>query len=172
MSRRFQSSFTDCSRISNGKLYDTNKFYRGKAGFEGWYKESGHGYEFSPIFSKDYAYIQDELHQIVELTEGYGVTVKMIVEMVHLTDQQKLIAGKIAVDAGAGFIKTCAGFESRCATVHDIGLLVDNFGDKIKVKANGGIVSMDDAASFISMRVNRSAERRNIAKCHGIPAVV
>lgn len=114
------------------------------------------------FFCKDYAYVQDELHQMVELAAKYDVKVKLIIETGYLTDEQKLIAGKIAVDAGAGFIKTCTGFGPGRATVHDIGLLLDNFGDKIKVKASGGIASLDDAAGFIAMGASRSAGRHNI----------
>ncbi len=114
------------------------------------------------FFSKDYSYVQDELCQMVELAAGYDVKVKLIIETGYLTDEQKMIAGKIAVDAGAGFIKTCTGFGPGRATVHDIGLLVDNFGDKIKIKASGSIASLDDAACFVSMGASRSAGRHNV----------
>lgn len=111
------------------------------------------------FFCKDYTYVQDEVHQMVELAAGYGVTVKLIIETGYLDDEQKLAAGKIAVDAGAAFIKTCTGFGPGRATVHDVGLLLDRYGDKIKVKASGGIASLDDAASFIAMGASRSAGR-------------
>lgn len=114
------------------------------------------------FFNQEYNYVQDELQQMVELAAGYDVKVKLIIETGYLSDEQKLIAGKIAVAGGAGFIKTCTGFGPGRATVHDIGLLLDNFGDKIKVKASGGIASLDDAASFISMGASRSAGRHNV----------
>ena len=111
------------------------------------------------FFSKDYTYVEDEVRQMVELAAGYGVSVKLIIETGYLDDEQKLIAGKIAVDAGAAFIKTCTGFGPGRATVHDVGLLLDNFGDRIKVKASGGIASLDDAAGFVAMGASRSAGR-------------
>lgn len=114
------------------------------------------------FFSKDYGYVQEELTKMVELAAGYDVKVKLIIETGYLNDEQKLIAGKIAVDAGAGFIKTCTGFGPGRATVHDIGLLLDNFGDKIKIKASGGIASLDDAAGFVAMGASRSAGRHNV----------
>ena len=63
------------------------------------------------------------------------------------------------MNSGAGFIKTCTGFGPGRATVHDVGLLLDAYGDRIKVKASGGIASLDDAAGFISMGASRSAGR-------------
>lgn len=111
------------------------------------------------FFSKDYSYVQAEVRQMVELAAGYDVQVKLIIEAGYLSDEQKLIAGKIAVDAGAAFIKTCTGFGPGRATVHDIGLLLSHFGEKIRVKASGGIASLDDAAGFITMGASRSAGR-------------
>ena len=96
---------------------------------------------------------------MVELAAGYDVQVKLIIEAGYLSDEQKLIAGKIAVDAGAAFIKTCTGFGPGRATVHDIGLLLSHFGEKVRVKASGGIASLDDAAGFITMGASRSAGR-------------
>ncbi|RGZ00381.1 deoxyribose-phosphate aldolase [Clostridium sp. AM58-1XD] len=114
------------------------------------------------FFSKDYSYVEEELRQMVELAAGYGVTVKLIIETGYLDDEQKLKAGQIAVSAGAAFVKTCTGFGPGRATVHDVGLLLSRYGDKIKVKASGGIASLDDAAGFISMGAGRSAGRHNI----------
>ncbi len=114
------------------------------------------------FFNEDYQYVQDEVAQMVELAAGYDVKVKLIIETGYLSDEQKLTAGKIAVDAGAGFIKTCTGFGPGRATVHDIGLLLTHFGDRIKVKASGGIASLDDAAGFIAMGASRSAGRHNV----------
>ena len=111
------------------------------------------------FFSKDYSYVQAEVRQMVELAAGYDVQVKLIIETGYLSDEQKLIAGKIAVDAGAAFIKTCTGFGPGRATVHDIGLLLSHFGEKVRVKASGGIASLDDAAGFITMGASRSAGR-------------
>lgn len=114
------------------------------------------------FFNQEYRYVQDELQQMVELAAGYKVQVKLIIETGYLSDEQKLIAGKIAVDGGAAFIKTCTGFGPGRATVHDIGLLLEHFGQQIKVKASGGIASLDDAAGFISMGASRSAGRHNV----------
>lgn len=111
------------------------------------------------FFNEEYSYVQEEVQQMVELAAQYGVKVKLIIETGYLSDKQKFIAGEIAVNSGAGFIKTCTGFGPGRATVHDIGLLLDAYGDRIKVKASGGIASLDDAAGFISMGASRSAGR-------------
>lgn len=64
----------------------------------------------SKFFSKDYAYVEAEASQMVKLAQSYGVGVKLIIETGFLSDEQKLTAGKIAVNAGCEFIKTCTGF--------------------------------------------------------------
>ena len=114
------------------------------------------------FFDKDYAYVENEYRQIVKLAEGYGVGVKMIMETGYLSDAQKLDAGKIAVNAGCAYLKTCTGFGPGRATVHDIALLLEHFGNKIKLKASGGIASLEDAGGFIAMGASRSAGRYNM----------
>ena len=114
------------------------------------------------FFSEDYAFVGNEVRQMADLAAGYGVEIELIIETGYLTDEQKLTAGQIAVDNGAKFIKTCTGFGPGRATVHDIGLLLNAFGDKVKIKASGGIASLDDAAGFVAMGASRSAGRHNI----------
>ena len=114
------------------------------------------------FFSEDYAFVGNEVRQMADLAAGYGVEIKLIIETGYLTDEQKLTAGQIAVDNGAKFIKTCTGFGPGRATVHDIGLLLNAFGDKVKIKASGGIASRDDGAGFVAMGASRSAGRHNI----------
>ena len=116
----------------------------------------------SKFFCKDYAYVEAEASQMVKLAQSYGVGVKLIIETGFLSDEQKLIAGKIAVNAGCEFIKTCTGFGPGRATVHDIALLLDNFGKDIKVKASGGIASLEDSLAFIQMGCSRTAGRHNM----------
>jgi len=116
------------------------------------------------FFEKDYAYVENDVRQVVELAKDYGVEVKMIMEVGFLSDEQKLEAGKIGVNAGCAFLKTCTGFGPGRATVHDIALLLGAFGDKVKIKASGGIASLEDATSFIEMGVSRSAGRGHMVE--------
>ena len=114
------------------------------------------------FFSGNFAAVEEEVRQLSKLAEGYGVETKLILETGYLDDAQKLTAGKIAVNGGAKFIKTCTGFGPGRATVHDIALLLEHFGSQVKIKASGGIASLDDAAGFIEMGASRSAGRHNI----------
>lgn len=116
------------------------------------------------FFDKDYNYVRDEVRQMVELAKGYQVGVKLIIEVGYLTDEQKLIAGSLAVEGGAEYIKTCTGTTSGRATMHDIALLKNAFGDAIKLKASGGIASLEDAGSFIELGASRSAGRSNMVE--------
>ena len=142
-----------------GNHMTQTKLLEAKIGLDDGVREVDMVMNLHRFFNKDYNYVQDELQQMVELAKGYDVKVKLIIETGYLSDEQKLTAGQIAVDAGAAFIKTCTGFGPGRATVHDIGLLLDSFGDKIKIKASGGIASLDDAAGFVSMGASRSAGR-------------
>lgn len=142
-----------------GNHKTATKFLEAKTALEAGVREVDMVMNLHRFFNQEYSYVQEEVQQMVELAAGYDVKVKLIIETGYLTDEQKLTAGKIAVDAGAGFIKTCTGFGPGRATVHDIGLLLDAFGDRIKIKASGGIASLDDAAGFIAMGASRSAGR-------------
>jgi len=116
------------------------------------------------FFEKDYEYVENDVRKVVELAKDYGVGVKMILEVGFLTDEQKLIAGNIGVNAGCAFLKTCTGFGPGRATVHDIALLMGAFGDKVKIKASGGVASLEDATAFIEMGASRSAGRGHMVE--------
>jgi len=113
----------------------------------------------SKLCDGDFNYVLNDTAEMVKLAKGYNVGVKLIIETGFLTDAQKLDAGRIAIEAGCEFIKTCTGFGPGRATMHDISLLVDNFGDKIKIKASGGVASIDDGWSFIQLGASRIAGR-------------
>jgi deoxyribose-phosphate aldolase len=84
-----------------------------------------------------------------------STVVKVIIETCLLTDEEKCIASKLALEAGADFIKTSTGFSIGGAVVKDIKLMREIAGDKMKVKASGGI---RDYNSFMSM-VEAGADR-------------
>lgn len=112
------------------------------------------------FFMEDYAYVEKEVSEIVKLAGQSGVGVKLIVEAGYMTDEQLRIAGDIAVNAGCEFIKTCTGFGPGRATMHNIGFLCENFGDKIKIKASGGNASLEDNLAFLRLGCSRVAGRQ------------
>ena len=72
-----------------------------------------------------------------------GVIVKVILETALLTDDQKILACRITEDAGAAFVKTSTGFLGGGATLDDVRLMRSTVGDRLGVKASGGIGSYE-----------------------------
>jgi len=84
------------------------------------------------------------------------VPVKVILETSALDDAQKRLACRIAVAAGAAFVKTSTGFHaSGGATVDDVRLMRETVGTNVGVKASGGIRTLADAIAMIDAGANR-----------------
>lgn len=85
-----------------------------------------------------------------------GLPVKVIVEAAALTDDEKRLACRLAVDAGAAFVKTSTGFHpAGGATVADVRLMRAVVGPQVGVKASGGIRTLADALAMIAAGANR-----------------
>ncbi len=78
-----------------------------------------------------------------------GKPVKVIIETCLLTDEEKILACRIAMDSGASWVKTSTGFSSGGATVSDVALMRDIVGEALGVKASGGIRTLSDALSMV-----------------------
>lgn len=85
----------------------------------------------------------------------HGRILKVIIETCLLTDKEKIQLCKVVTDAGAKFIKTSTGFSKSGATPADVALLKANVGRSVKVKAAGGISSLDDADLFLKLGASR-----------------
>jgi deoxyribose-phosphate aldolase len=85
-----------------------------------------------------------------------GVAVKVIIEAAALTDEQKRLACRLAVDAGAAFVKTSTGFHpAGGATTADVQLMRAVVGPATGVKASGGIRTLADAQAMLAAGANR-----------------
>ena len=80
---------------------------------------------------------------------------KVIIETCLLTDDEKRKMCEIVINSGAEYIKTSTGFAGGGATFHDAELMVKETCGKIKVKAAGGIKSIEDAVNFLDLGVSR-----------------
>lgn len=87
---------------------------------------------------------------------------KVIIETCLLTDEEKVKMCEIVTAAGADYIKTSTGFSKAGATFADIELFVKNIGPDVKMKAAGGIASMDDAKKFLELGADRLGTSRII----------
>ena len=104
-----------------------------------------------------------------------GKVLKVIIECCLLTDDEKRMLCRIVSDSGADFIKTSTGFSTGGATREDVALLRACCDSKIKVKAAGGISSLEDAEDFIKLGADRLGTSRivklamELEKAEGAP---
>lgn len=87
---------------------------------------------------------------------------KVIIETCLLTDEEKIKMCEIVTASGADYIKTSTGFSTAGATFADIELFAKNIGPNVKMKAAGGISSMDDAEKFLELGADRLGTSRII----------
>ena len=85
---------------------------------------------------------------------------KVIIETCLLTDEEKKEMCRVVTRAGADYIKTSTGFSKAGATFADIELFAANIGPNVKMKAAGGISSLDDAEKFLSLGADRLGTSR------------
>jgi deoxyribose-phosphate aldolase len=93
-------------------------------------------------------YVEDEMSQIVATCNEAHVPSKVIFETCYLTDDEKIRLCEIAREVKPTFVKTSTGFGTAGATVADVALMHDHVGNRVLVKAAGGI---RDADTFLAM---------------------
>ncbi|WP_109299420.1 deoxyribose-phosphate aldolase [Aquimarina sp. AU474] len=97
--------------------------------------------------------VEDEIKSVKKTIENK--ILKVIFENCYLTDEEKKIACKLSINAGADYIKTSTGFGSTGATVEDVILMKKEVGNSLKIKASGGIRNIETAKKFIDLGVSR-----------------
>jgi deoxyribose-phosphate aldolase len=122
---------------------------------------------FGALKSGDEAHVAADVEAVVRAVRG--VPVKVILETTALTDDEKRRACRIAVEAGASFIKTSTGFHpSGGATVADVRLLRACVEPNIGVKASGGIRTLADALAMLDAGANRLGTSASVAILTGL----
>ncbi|MBQ6997669.1 MAG: deoxyribose-phosphate aldolase [Oscillospiraceae bacterium] len=89
-----------------------------------------------------------------------GKLLKVIIETCLLTDEEKIALCKCVSDSGADYIKTSTGFSTAGATFHDVELFAKHVAPHVKIKAAGGISSIEDAEKFIALGADRLGTSR------------
>ena len=89
-----------------------------------------------------------------------GKLLKVIIETCLLTDEEKIALCKCVSDSGAEYIKTSTGFSTAGATFHDVELFAAHVAPHVKIKAAGGISSLEDAEKFINLGASRLGTSR------------
>ncbi len=97
-----------------------------------------------------------------------GRLLKVIIETCLLTDEEKIALCKCVSDSGADYIKTSTGFSKAGATFHDVELFAKHVAPHVKIKAAGGISSIEDAEKFIVLGADRLGTSRIVKLAMGL----
>ncbi|MBF1014681.1 MAG: deoxyribose-phosphate aldolase [Lachnospiraceae bacterium] len=111
----------------------------------------------------------DELEaEIRAIKEAVGdKLLKVIIETCLLTDEEKIKMCEIVTKAGADYIKTSTGFSKAGATFDDIKLFSEHVGKNVRIKAAGGISSLEDAYKFLELGADRLGTSRIVKLVKG-----
>ena len=112
----------------------------------GWVKEG------------NYDAVREEITAIKAACKGK--LLKVIIETCLLSDEEKIAMCKVVSDSGAEYIKTSTGFSKAGATFHDVELFAAHVAPHVKIKAAGGISSLEDAEKFIELGASRLGTSR------------
>ena len=105
-----------------------------------------------------YDLVLDEIKKIKAACKGK--LLKVIIETCLLTDEEKVEMCRVVTESGAEYIKTSTGFSTAGATFHDVELFAKHVGEGVKIKAAGGISSLEDAQHFIDLGASRLGTSR------------
>ena len=106
-----------------------------------------------------YDFVRSDIQTLKEVC-GKDIVLKVIIETCFLTDDEKIRMCDIVTSAGADYIKTSTGFGTAGATFDDIKLFSEHIGEGVKMKAAGGISSLDDAERFLELGADRLGTSR------------
>lgn len=113
-----------------------------------------------------YDKVEDEIRALKEVCGSH--ILKVIIETCYLTEAEKVKMCEIVTRAGADFIKTSTGFGTGGATGEDIMLFREHIGPAVKMKAAGGVSTMEDLEMFLRLGCERIGTSRTVGLCKGI----
>ena len=106
-------------------------------------------------------YVEEDISAVVEAAKP--AIVKVIIETCLLTDEEKVKACELSESAGAAFVKTSTGFSTGGANVHDVALMKKTVGNRLQVKASGGIHTPQQAQELIAAGADRIGASNGVA---------
>lgn len=144
----------------NGYSTTATKVFETKEAIDNGATEIDMVININELKNKNYDFV---LNEIKEIKEACGDNIlKVIIETALLTEEEKIKMCKIVSDSGADYIKTSTGFSTAGATFEDIKLFADHVADHVKIKAAGGINSIEDAKKFVELGADRLGTSRLI----------
>jgi len=120
--------------------------------------------------SGDYETVKRDIEMVVDVKRSHGddLVIKVIIETGYLTMEEKVMACKLAKEAGADFVKTSTGFVGG-ATVEDVRLMREVVGRDMGVKAAGGVRTLKEALAMIEAGANRIGTSTGVAIIEEFP---
>lgn len=103
---------------------------------------------------KDYKIVKEDIEAVVNAASDKAI-VKVIIETSLLTEEEKIKACELSMEAGAHFVKTSTGFSTGGATIEDVKLMKSIVGDKLEVKASGGVRDLKTAMEMVEAGATR-----------------
>lgn len=133
---------------------ETKRFEAMKAIAEGA-REIDMVLNISAVKSGEWQYALDDMSSLAQVCHQQGGLLKVILETCLLNEEEKKKACELAVKAGVDFVKTSTGFSTGGATIEDVKLMRSTVGDKLGVKASGGVRDAATAKAMIEAGASR-----------------
>jgi deoxyribose-phosphate aldolase len=105
--------------------------------------------------SSNHDLVRDDIRAVAQVCHAGAALLKVIIETALLSDDEKIVACRLAQEAGADYVKTSTGFGPGGATAHDVALMRSTVGPHLGVKAAGGIRTLADALQMIAAGATR-----------------
>lgn len=142
----------------NGNMTTESKVYETKDALEKGADEIDMVINIGMLKAKEYDYVKNEIKEIKDACGNH--VLKVIIETCLLTEEEKIKMCQLVTEAGADYIKTSTGFSTAGATFEDVKIFADHVGPNVKIKAAGGISSLEDAQKFMELGADRLGTSR------------
>lgn len=119
----------------------------------------------SDVKNGRYDKVEEEIRILKETCGGH--ILKVIIETCYLTEEEKIAMCKAVTNAGADYIKTSTGFGTGGATREDVELFKEHIGPNVKIKAAGGVSTLEDLEMFINLGCDRIGTSRAVGLLKG-----
>ncbi len=149
-----------------GAMVTRAKAYEAKCAVEDGADEVDMVINIGALHDKDYAFVEEDIREVKKACGDK--LLKVIIEACLLSDEEKVKACELAAAAGADYVKTSTGFSKSGATAEDVALMRKTVGDKLGVKAAGGIRDSETAKKMIAAGASRLGCSAGIAIMKGM----
>ena len=150
----------------NGNMTTATKIFETKDALSNGADEIDMVINIGMFKAKEYDYVLSEIKEIKEACGDH--ILKVIIETCLLTEEEKIKMCEIVTESGADYIKTSTGFSTAGATFEDIELFKKYVGSNVKIKAAGGISSMEDAEHFMELGADSLGTSRIVKIVKGL----